>query len=89
MVTEFDYVEAKENLVKLFDMAESNHMPVKIKRKGGSSVYVISADDFDSMEETFYLLSSPKNAKQLRKAIASNDTVRFNSLEDLRRDIGL
>lgn len=87
MVTEYDYIDAKENLDKLFDIAEESHMPVKIVRSGGSSAYVISEDDFDSLEETLYLLSSPKNAKQLRKAIASKEVVRFNSIEDLRRDI--
>ncbi|CAM5458216.1 antitoxin RelJ [Streptomyces avidinii] len=29
----------------------------------------ISADDFDSWQETVYLLRSPENAKRLREAV--------------------
>ena len=89
MVTEYNYTEVKEDMDKLFDIAETNHIPVKIVRSGSPSVYLISEDDFDSMEETMYLLQNPKNAKHLRKALASKEKVSFNSVEDLRREIGL
>ncbi|RYE07072.1 MAG: type II toxin-antitoxin system prevent-host-death family antitoxin, partial [Sphingobacteriaceae bacterium] len=36
----------------------------------GEDVVVISKADYDSMQETFYLLKSPANAKRLLESLA-------------------
>ena len=36
----------------------------------GEHVVMMSLEDFNSMEETMYLLSSPKNAQRLMESIA-------------------
>ena len=89
MITEYKVAEAKENLDQLLDMANSSHVPIKIIRKKSPSAYVISEEDYDSLEETLYLLSNPANAAYLRRSIKSKKRVRFNSLEDLKHEIGL
>jgi antitoxin YefM len=40
-----------------------------ITRSKGKDVVILSKSDFDSMEETFYLLKSPKNAERLLESI--------------------
>jgi antitoxin YefM len=47
-----------------------HHEPVIITRNGQESVVMLSLDDFNSLEETAYLLRSPRNAKRLLEAIA-------------------
>jgi antitoxin YefM len=43
--------------------------PVIITRNRNQAVVMMSLDDFESLEETSYLLRSPKNAKRLRRSI--------------------
>jgi antitoxin YefM len=44
-------------------------LPSIITRQNQPPVVMISLDDYNSIEETLYLLKSPKNAERLRKAI--------------------
>ncbi len=47
--------------------------PIKISRQRGESVVMISESDWESIEETLHLLSSPKNAARLAESIAELD----------------
>jgi antitoxin YefM len=42
-----------------------------ITRNGQQSVVMMSLEDFNSLEETAYLLRAPKNAQRLLEAISS------------------
>lgn len=64
------YSKFRENLKGFLDNVFSNHTPLFIKRANGEDVVVISKADYDSLNETFYLLKSPKNAERLLKGIA-------------------
>jgi antitoxin YefM len=64
------YTTARANLAKTMDQVCENHEPVIIHRSGQASVVMLSLADFNSLEETAYLLRSPKNAKRLLEAIA-------------------
>ena len=46
-----------------------DHAPVIITRNGSGSVVMLSLDDYESLEETAYLTSSPANAARLRESI--------------------
>jgi len=63
------YTTARANLAKTMDRVCDDHEPVIITRSGETSVVMLSLEDFNSMEETAYLLRSPKNAKRLLEAI--------------------
>jgi len=43
---------------------------IAITRQRGEGVVLVSQADWDSMEETLYLLQSPANAKRLLESIA-------------------
>jgi len=64
------YTTARANLAKTMDSVCESHEPVIITRSGQESVVMLSLDDYNSLEETAYLLRSPKNAKRLIEAIA-------------------
>jgi antitoxin YefM len=61
--------EARNNLKAVFDSVYRDHEEVIIHRKGRENVVMISMDEYNSMKETNYLLSSLNNAKHLRESI--------------------
>ena len=63
------YTEARQNLAKTMETVCNNHDPVIITSKRERSVVMISLEDYSAMEETSYLLRSPKNAKRLLESI--------------------
>ena len=63
------YTYARENLAKTMEDACENHDPVIITRQQSDAVVLMSLEDFESMQETAYLLRSPKNAKRLLESI--------------------
>ena len=65
------YTTARSNLAKTMEQVCEDHAPVAITRKGEGAVVMISMEDYQSLEETAYLLRSPKNAKRLMASIAS------------------
>lgn len=61
--------EARNNLKAVFDSVYKDHEEVIIHRKGRENIVIISMDNYNSMVETSYLMSSPKNVKHLRESI--------------------
>ena len=65
------YSAARANLADTMDRVCDDHEPIIITRNGQQAVVMLSLDDFKSMEETSYLLRSPKNAQRLLESIAA------------------
>ncbi len=64
------YTSARKNLAQTMERVCEDHAPVVITRKGEGAVVMMSLEDYQSLEETAYLLRSPKNAQRLLKAIS-------------------
>lgn len=64
------YTSARSNLAKTMDQVCEDHAPIAITRKGEGAVVMMSMDDYQALEETAYLLRSPKNTRRLIAAIA-------------------
>ena len=64
------YTAARSNLVKTMEQVCQDHAPIAITREGEGAVVMISMEDFQALEETAYLLRSPKNARRLIEAVA-------------------
>jgi antitoxin YefM len=47
-----------------------DHAPIVITRKSARSVVMMSLEDYQALEETAYLLRSPRNARRLLESIA-------------------
>jgi antitoxin YefM len=54
--------EARANLKAVMDKVVADRAPVAITRQRGEGVVMISQSEWNSIEETLYLLQSPKNA---------------------------
>lgn len=65
--------EARANLKTVMDKVVADHAPVTIRRQRGEGVVMVSQSDWESLEETLYLLSSPRNAERLLEAIEGLD----------------
>ena len=68
------YTAARENLASTMDKVCSEHAPVVITRNRDQSVVMLSLEDYESLEETAYLLRSPANARRLIEAIHALET---------------
>jgi antitoxin YefM len=63
------YTAARNNLAKTMDKVNDDHAPVLITRQNGSPAVLIALEDFHAYEETAYLMTSPPNARRLRRAV--------------------
>ena len=63
------YSNFRQHLKKFLDGITVNHNPLFVKRVKGEDIVVLSKSDYDSMQETFYLLKSPQNALRLLEGI--------------------
>jgi antitoxin YefM len=61
--------EARDNLKAIFNSVYHDNDEVIIHRKGHENIVMIPFDEYNSIKETNYLLSSPKNAQRLQESI--------------------
>ncbi|MDA8162156.1 MAG: type II toxin-antitoxin system prevent-host-death family antitoxin [Desulfobacteraceae bacterium] len=64
------YSAARANLAKTMQQVCDNHEPVIITRQQEHPVVMLSLEDYQSLEETAYLLRSPKNTRHLLESVA-------------------
>ena len=75
------YTDLKQNLKTYIDKVVQNNEPLIIARKNNENVVLISANEYNSLLETNYLLSSEANAEHLRKSIAQHKAGKVKSKE--------
>ena len=64
------YTAARQNLAKTMAQVCEDHSPIIITRKTSDSVVMMSLEDYTALEETAYLLRSPRNTRRLIESIA-------------------
>ena len=64
------YTRARNHLAEIMEKVCEDHVPVIIARKNRGSVVMMSLEDYQALEETAYLLRSPKNARRLLESVA-------------------
>lgn len=70
------YTSARSNLAKTMDQVCDDHAPIAITRKGEGTVVMMSMEDYQALEETAYLLRSPRNTRRLIESIAELETAK-------------
>jgi antitoxin YefM len=70
IVDTLSYSAFRNQLAGVLDKVNNDHKPVMITRQNGKPAIVMSVEDFQSYEETAYLMASPRNAERLHQAIA-------------------
>jgi antitoxin YefM len=63
------YTAARENLAQTMSKVCESHDPVIITRKSNDAVVMLSLEDFEALNETAYLLRTPRNARRLLASI--------------------
>lgn len=61
--------EARRTIFRLIEQVNGNRKAVEITSKCGSAV-LMSLEEYESLQETAYLLRSPANAKRLLASLA-------------------
>ena len=64
-----NFTEARNNLAAFMDQVVEKHRPLIVTRQNKEPVVVMSLKDYNKMDETEYLMSSPANAKRLKEAV--------------------
>lgn len=65
-----NYTDFRSNLSDVMDKVNSDHAPMLITRRNSDPAVIMSLEDFQSYDETAYLMASPKNAQRLDEAIS-------------------
>lgn len=78
------FTEARANLTELLDALENKHEHVLITRNGRPSAVMLSAEEYESLEETLNILQDKELMKALRKSDDDVKAGRLVALEDLR-----
>lgn len=60
-----NFSEARNALKALCDGVVKSHKPARIRRRGGD-VVVMSAEDWDSLQETLYIMSIPGAVERIK-----------------------
>ncbi|MDD2408328.1 MAG: type II toxin-antitoxin system prevent-host-death family antitoxin [Tepidiphilus sp.] len=91
MTIETTYSQARKQLKTLMDRAVDDREVVVVRRRSGSAVAMIAADELQSLMETAHLLRSPKNAERLLTALARARAgeVAPSAVDDLEKRYGL
>lgn len=64
------FTQARANLKAIMDKVAEDRAPVVIHRRDAEDMVLVSKSEWDGLEETLHLLSSPTNAARLRLEIA-------------------
>ena len=85
------YSSLRADLKKALDDVCADHEPLRVKRKNGEGVVIMSESDYAALEETAYLLRSPENARRLLSALYGDRStdVAFANVEELRAKLGI
>lgn len=84
------YTKARANFASLCDEVIENQEIVLIRRRKGSNVAMIAADELQSLVESAHLMRSPKNAERLFSALerALKSSEAASSVKMLRSEVG-
>jgi antitoxin YefM len=63
--------EARTNLYRLIDQTAESHQPIAISGKRSSAI-LMSSDDWESIQETLYLLSVPGMRESIKAGMSES-----------------
>ena len=80
------FSEARASLKTVMDNVCKDHTPTVVTRVSGEHVVMLSLADFNSIEETMYLLGSANNASRLMESIAQLKSGKAQQRDLIRND---
>lgn len=82
MDRDISYSKIRDQLKSEFDRVCRDHEVVRITRRHGENLVVMSEDDYRSLNETMHLMSSSKNHDRLLSAMHSTKGRSYASFKD-------
>ena len=79
------FTEARSNLTELLDDLEKLHEHVLITRNGRPSAVLLSADEFQALEETLEILQDKDLMEAFQRSEKDVQAGRLTSLANIRR----
>ncbi|MCE7030224.1 type II toxin-antitoxin system Phd/YefM family antitoxin [Jiella avicenniae] len=67
------FSELRANMASHFDRIEADRTELIVTRQNHEPVVVMALSEWEAIQETMHLLSSPANAEHLRRSIAQAD----------------
>lgn len=83
------FTEARGRLSELFDEVEKRHEHLIITRNGRPTAVVVSADEYEALEETLEVAGDEETLAALRESERDVQAGRVYTLESVRRELGL
>lgn len=80
-MTTVSYTHTRNNLAKIMEQAEENREAIVVTRSGKKPSVILSMDEFESMQETLYLMSSPKNLARMVQSLTDYEAGNFAKRE--------
>lgn len=68
-MTSVRFTEFRQNFATHFDAVLESRAPLLVTRQGKESVIVLAEGEYESLQETLHLLSTPANANRLRQGL--------------------
>jgi antitoxin YefM len=75
------YTDLRQNLKTYMDKVIEDNDSIIITRKNRENVILISVDEYNSLLETNYLLSTESNMEHLKKSIAQHKSGKIKTRE--------
>lgn len=72
-----NYSEFRSNLAENLNAVNDDGDTVVVSRSKGKTVVVMSLEEYNSINETLYLNSSPANRKRLEQAVKNMEQGKF------------
>ena len=79
------YTHARQHLAELMDQAAADRVPILITRQKKEAAVIVSLSEWNSLQETLHLLSSPRNAERLLQSIKEIERSEY-VIRDLIKD---
>ena len=78
------YTDARNQLTRLMDGVAKDRKPITITRNGTGIAVLLAMEEYEAMEETLHLLSTPANAERIRSGLEdyANGNLQEHSLCD-------
>lgn len=71
------YTSLRKHLSSVLDTVERDHIAYNIKRKNHKNMVLLTEEDYESTQETLYLLSNSINAARIRESIEQAEKSEF------------
>lgn len=80
---DYSYTQVRQNLSTILNSVYDDSEEVYVTRKNGDRLVIIDAEEFESLKETAYLMSTEANRKELFLSLAEAEQGKVHPVEDL------